>query len=457
VGLRAWIVAAWLWSPLALANGQSTHVWISQHAIEHLPEGDLRDFVTDPAHDKALINGTMFPDGGYAIGDDYGEIAHWEPLHNAYRDWITETYSPPWTNEASRHVAFLLGMASHGMADQTFDALFMEKSKQEDAEGGWGENFDLATDVVMMERVGPRTPPEHWVPAGTLVDIYKDQWDHTITRADLEDAQELLRFAITSVGLFSEDAEIVTNYEAAFPWAAAMIDDPDEPGSPPCEGEILALYWQSVWDRLHGATGLAPTVIATFPKDGAYGHPRASERVETRISLVFSEALHQDSLFDSSIIVTDDTGRIVPTAAWLFYRDMSHVVHLSPMEDLAEDAWYTVSVGAGLVGIDGGVTKGGTEFRFSTAEPPIESGSGEESHEAKEGCSGCASSGSTGTMQLIFWVLLGTTLSRRTDWTYPRKKIRYGRSGFLLEDRKCRRVLAPAPFVRSCLHSRDAQ
>ncbi len=378
----------------ALANGQSTHVWISEHAKEHLPEGDLRNLVTDPAVQQALINGTMFPDGGYAIGDDYGEMAHWEPLQNDYRDWIVANYSAPWSDEAAQHVAFLLGMASHGIADQTFDALFMERSKQEDAEGGWDDNFDLATDVVMMQRVGAMTPPEHWLPARSLVDIYQDGFGYTISQSDMEDAQELLRFAITSVGLFSQDPGIVSTYEAAFPWAAQTIDDPDEPGSPPCEGELLALYWQSVWDRLNGDLGSAPRVLKTFPADGALGHSTDSSLVQTRISLVFSEALRQDSLREDVIVLVDDTGGVVPTSAWLFYRDMSHVVHIAPLEDLAVDAWYTVQIGAGLEGIEGGVTEEEAFFQFSTAPIPEADTAADTARgpttKGKSGCGGCA-------------------------------------------------------------------
>jgi len=269
---------------------------------------------------------------------------------------------------------------------------------------------------VMMSRVGARTPPEHWVPASSLVDIYTDQWDHTITRTDLEDAQELLRFAITSVGLFSEDAGLVDKYEAAFPWAATHLEDPDVPGSPPCEAALLASYWQSVWDRLHGELGGPPSVLATFPEDGAYGHPTDADTVQARISLVFSEALHLDSLLDSSIVLTDDAGRILPTAAWLFYRDMSHVVHLSPLEDLAEETWYTVSVGAGLQGIEGGVTEGGWAFRFSTAEPPQPDSGAEEALPGpgsdKRGC-GCATAAPSGAVPLLVMIGIGIVWRRR--------------------------------------------
>ncbi|MBK9649614.1 MAG: hypothetical protein IPO67_31430 [Deltaproteobacteria bacterium] len=68
----------------ALANGQTTHSWISVHALAHLPPGDLHDLLTREDLAPYLLNGTMFPDGGYAVGDDYGERAHWEPFQSAY-------------------------------------------------------------------------------------------------------------------------------------------------------------------------------------------------------------------------------------------------------------------------------------------------------------------------------------------------------------------------------------
>ena len=112
-----------IWSAVALASGQFTHVWMTRHALDHLPEGELKELLTSPEVTEVLINGTMFPDGGYAVNDDYGEIAHWEPIQNSYRDWIAEEYQTPYTKEAQQHIAFMMGMAAHGMADQVFDAL----------------------------------------------------------------------------------------------------------------------------------------------------------------------------------------------------------------------------------------------------------------------------------------------------------------------------------------------
>ena len=79
----------------AWANGQTTHVWITLEAI-HLDEGPVLDLLARTEMRDPLVNGAMFPDGGYAVGDDYGELAHWEPFQQAYLGWIRDTYDPPY-------------------------------------------------------------------------------------------------------------------------------------------------------------------------------------------------------------------------------------------------------------------------------------------------------------------------------------------------------------------------
>ena len=47
-----WMV---LQAPPAEACGQSTHVWTSLHAVEHLPDGPLRDLLLSTTGELALI------------------------------------------------------------------------------------------------------------------------------------------------------------------------------------------------------------------------------------------------------------------------------------------------------------------------------------------------------------------------------------------------------------------
>ena len=120
---------------LVWANGQSSHLWITHRAIEHLPNGELKQLLEEPYLEDHWRNGTMFPDGGYAVGDDYGEIAHWESFQIAYLEWIRDTFSPPWSLEAKEHIAFLMGLGSHGLADQSYDAMYFRRAYVYDVDG----------------------------------------------------------------------------------------------------------------------------------------------------------------------------------------------------------------------------------------------------------------------------------------------------------------------------------
>ena len=104
----------------AWANGQTTHVWIAEEALRSLEAGELKSLLSSPELRDPLLNGAMFPDGGYAVSDHYGELAHWEPFQQAYLQWIRDTFPPPWDEgDAAPHVAFLMGLAAHGLAFST--------------------------------------------------------------------------------------------------------------------------------------------------------------------------------------------------------------------------------------------------------------------------------------------------------------------------------------------------
>lgn len=411
---------ALFWSSWAFANGQSTHVWISLHALEHLPEGELKELLTDPAVEPMLVNGTMFPDGGYPLGDGYAEIAHWEPFQNRYRDWISARCEAPYTDECRQNIAFLMGMASHGMADQVFDALYYERGRQYDpGESFDAHSFDQSTDVAMMALVGRVDYPDDWVPYETLVQLYAE-YGHTVDVDTLEQGQALLRIAILWVGNASEDEALLASETEWFPWMSANLDTADLPGTPFCEGRVVAAYWQSVYRRLQGDLALSPELLASFPESG-FGLDPDPAHVESRISLVFAQAVDTSTLSDASVEVHDEAGELLPTSAWMYYGNGSHVMHIASPEGWSEDAAYTVRVVEGLQTLDGQVTSGETSVTVSTAPPPAEpedSGvedSGVEDEDladdasGSEGC-GCASAAGAGYGPLL---LLPALLVRR--------------------------------------------
>lgn len=395
-------------SPVALANGQTTHVWISEAAKDELPEGDLRDFVTDEAVYNAIRNGTMFPDGGYATGHPYAEPAHWEPLQHAYLEWIRSNYEPPWTDEAKQHIGFLLGMGSHGLADQSFDALYIERGRQEDATADWSESFDEATDVVWASRTGKAEIPPDFVPAEALIPLYESVHGIEVSADDLEDGQTLLRVALWAVGEAGSDPEVTADYAAEFPWMCSHLEAPEVFGTPPDEALVVARYWEVVWHRLHEGSAPETPVIATFPEDGSYDHPTGLAQIEARASVVFARGLDKAALSADSFAWEGPQGP-VPFRIDLFYGQDSHVVHLIPDEALA-DGEHTVTVSPGVKAWDGEVL-GGFAWSFSTQPPPLDDTVPIDAPEDDEAPScGCAAqSGGPG----LGWVVLALWFRRR--------------------------------------------
>lgn len=156
-GLVGWALAG-----PALAAGMTSHAMMGDMARFHLPpEHPLIGLLE--AHRPALIAGAMYPDGGYFTGNafagdrDLAETAHWDtyidalagvahdagcgepgvdawdalPVLGGTLDWLADDLGreavaiPARIGESCGHlVAFLMGIAAHGMGDEVWDALF---------------------------------------------------------------------------------------------------------------------------------------------------------------------------------------------------------------------------------------------------------------------------------------------------------------------------------------------
>ncbi len=364
---------------VARANGNNSHTWISARAVEHLPEGKLKDLLSDPVYHAILLNGSMFPDGGYVIEDDYGEMAHWEPFLEAYRKWIARTFDEPYTHgPAAEHAAFLLGVASHGMADQVFDSQFMEIAEVYDADGwadGLLDGFDTATDVMLVADTGQYLELEAWVPAEEISEIFADELDYAIDPGALITAQDLLHRVVLSYPRETghNDPDRVAEYRAQYPWASDNLMDPMVQGSPPCEAVAVAAYWQSVWFRLHEQTG-PDLVVATVPGDGGGGHPTDSSTVESQAIVVFGRGMDASTINPQTVTVTDPDGVEHDVRRHFHYGDGTNVLRLTPMVDWRADTVYTVTLHPGIATTDGVELTDALSFSFTTAatgESPI--------------------------------------------------------------------------------------
>lgn len=357
----------------AVANGNVSHQWVSHDAIDRTPVGgSLYELVGDPDLRPMIDTGTMYPDWGYTPGAtaeerEAGEASHWEPVQDGYRQWIMATYSPPWSDEARRHLAFYLGLGSHGIADQSYDSMFFERSRS--YQGGDHGEFDQDTDVMWAATSGPGEPPRAWIPAAPLLELYQSLAGVVIDESSMEQQLGFVGVAIAAVNALAEDPMQVADAEADFPWAAEHDDDEATPGNPPHEAEIVRRYWRSNWSLLHGDPVPRP-VLWSHPIDGGAGHPTDAASIESWVSLVFARALVGPEVDPSFFHLEDSTGAEVPLALDLFYGDGSHVVHLQPTVDLLPDEVYVVTVDPGLPTIHGDELEGWS-LTFSTGARPV--------------------------------------------------------------------------------------
>jgi hypothetical protein len=347
----------------AHACGQSTHIWTALHALEHLPEGPLAELIRRPDLEQMLVNGTMFPDGGYSplTGHPYGETAHWEPFQTVYLDHIRETWPDVAADEPAEHVAFLLGLAAHGIGDQYFDAAYLTRSKVID---GWESgDADSSTDVIMMADYGPVPQVETWYPADLFVELF-DEVGVDVDLQTLSLGQSSLHFAVGIVAHGAADPDTVAMRRAQYPWAHEHLGDPEVPGSPVCIGELIVAYWQVLWERLHDTHDFeAAPVMYALPADGAVEVGRFGGGIEGALHVVLARGLKPSSL-EGRVHLEGPTGE-VPLEVNLYYGESSQVLNLTTAEPVEEPGVYTIRLDPGIKSFDGEVA-GGWEASFDT-------------------------------------------------------------------------------------------
>jgi len=311
--------------------------------------------------------GTMFPDGGYAIGHPYAETAHWEPFQDEFRDWILATFDGPSDPLAASHIAFYLGLASHGMADQVFDSLYMERSKVYDADMGWSDetaSLDTSQDVVFAHLTSPQIPPEHDLP--DILPSLFEEFGIDVDMDTLLEGQGWLDVAVEGVAGLSGVPSIVDIHTEAFPWGCSHLLDEDMPGAPPFEARMVAKYWESLWADLH-KDSKPLEIMGWWPPMGATGHPRQADDVEARLSVIFNRSLWTDSVTSDHFGVTTPESDH-PINPHLFYRDHSHVVNIAPIDDWVEDTEHRLTVD-GITATDGREMAAPFTLDFNTGIP----------------------------------------------------------------------------------------
>ena len=356
----------------AEAHGINGHVHVTGWAVETLPPGELRDFFADPMlRDTAQI-GAGFPDSGYAIDDPYGEMAHWEPFINAYVEWLVRTHGPRYeTEEAGRHIAFMMGAASHGLQDEIFDTLFLRYLLQEDGEDQ--EAADPGTDAFLFTDGLLEFKPPLFVPATGLQEIFRISNGYEPDQSAINGG--MARVKILVIDHF--DA-VAPGYNAMFrprlPWGSQHYLDPDVPGSLRAEIPATAGYMLALWERLHGRFTPQALTVHTYPT--ATRRLRSGDHtvVDSRIGLVFGIGAIVRSLNQDTVqLFGPDDRRVaidVQHTRWSGSPgDSTRQVVLVPLEDLPADTVFEVRLLPGIELMNGALTTDPWSWQFKTPCP----------------------------------------------------------------------------------------
>jgi hypothetical protein len=358
-------------SGAAQATGMQGHVYMAQCAAEQVQDTRLRAIFE--AHPTFLANGGFFPDSGYTAKDhDQGEIPHWEGYVQAYVEFIRETYGPKYdAPEAGEHIAFLMGLAAHGITDSTYDAIFGDRAAQ--IEPVDIKSLDTANEIFLVHDLPRYYIPDIVVDTATHSDVFTKRLNHPVTADAIADAMSTGRSGIAVVAnLLYVGAD---EWGGKYPWARKHLLDPRVPGAYPFGAKVVMGYYRELLRRLDNNPSADGIVIGTYP-DPAYPLVTLDNtRPDGKIHLFFGEGLERTSVDDTSIEVKDEAGNVVPTI-WNFFRGDTwpNVIQVA-----AQDAWkpatkYTVVLNTGIRTLQGVSPTKPFSIEFTTCTPSAPGG-----------------------------------------------------------------------------------
>ena len=386
---RLLVLLLWSIPASASANGAYTHVHMSQLARDMLSPGELREVLD--AERRALEAGSMFPDSGYAVSDAYGELAHWERFLDAYVRYLRVTYDGDYTSpEARAHVAFLLGVASHGMADQSYDTTLLARSYEVDGPEDPDAPVDQYADYFLVVDEGLVFEVPAFAPYEDLPAVIRDaSGGHEVSPSTLMDAMRRME---TVADLQTNEriaSRLYWDAWASYPFLGTHVYNPRAVGSVTWTAALIAEYWRVIWARLNAADDPdADLVIRTVPEDGGENWPvdRSESEAWGRVAIWFGYGVDRDQV-SPRVTLTDAGGAAVPVRFETAYGGRErNLLFVVPEETLAHDTVYTVEVGAGVETISGATTTAPSLFSFRTRcaddrladcpplEPPLETG-----------------------------------------------------------------------------------
>lgn len=330
-------------APAAAANGMLGHMYTSELAISHVKTTELKQLLLD--HPDQYLNGSFLPDSGYAAGDGYGEIAHWSGFVQGYLTWIQQTYSPPYDQgAAAEHVAVLLGAASHGMADESFDILLYDKAALLD---GDTNELDTGTDVWLVNDRTITYDPPVVVDADALSQVFGNFTNHQVEPQVILDGMSKAKSAHVLVQKLLKPGH--QRYRDQYPWASKAYLDPSVPGSYPFNARLIANYWEQIWRRLNSNVSVDDSMIVGIDPAPAGADAERylaldHTSIDGWITLFSGHGLEGSSLNSNSVQLLDPSGNAVGYSLRVRGDAWAHTIQLKPDANVAPKVVYRVKI-----------------------------------------------------------------------------------------------------------------
>lgn len=351
----------------AAAHGINGHVHVTGWAIERLPEGELAELFADPEVFEAALFGASFPDSGYAIGDPYGEMAHWPPFLEACLRHLREDIEPPYdTPEERRLVAFIMGLASHGLQDEIFDSIFLHHIGEHDGRGQ--DEADSGTDAMLFMDGYLRYKPERWAPIDDLIEVFADE-GHEVSAETLEAG--MVRVKVIVIDGFDGIAPVFDRrYRPQLPWTADHYVDPGVPGSLTAEIPATRAFIEAVWERMHDRFPASGFVAWPYPDGARRLRSTDPDSVSSWVTLVLALGARRGTLTPDRVTFEGPDGPVPYDLRYTRWSgsddDWTRIVQLRPRVVLADDTEYTVAIAPGVELIDGTLLAEGWQYSFRT-------------------------------------------------------------------------------------------
>lgn len=342
---------------VAYANGAYTHAHISQLAWRGLAPGPVHDLLQDPELQHACEAGSLFPDSGYGVSEPYGEFAHWEPFVIAYvadlRARFADDYS---SSEARREIAFLLGVASHGMADQSYDTTLLARAFEVDGPEVPEYPVDQFADYFIVVDENVRFTVEPWAPYAVLSPLLERAEGTPISEARLTEAMELMQSLTRAQSSRLVADNLYWDAWEHYPFLGTHVYTEGAVGSLPWIATLVRDYWDVVWRRLHASDEPdEDLVIRTVPADGQENWPVSIAESESlgRIGVWFGYGVARDETTARLHLRAPDGTRVPVSYRTPYGTRESSLVFLVPDEPLAFATTYSIELEAGATTLAG--------------------------------------------------------------------------------------------------------